>query len=44
MVKTVNVTLDDEVHERATEAKEELGLSWNEYIEEAADCLLQDKD
>ena len=39
MVKTLNVTLDDNVHERAKRVKNELDLTWPEFIERAADEL-----
>lgn len=39
MVTTLNITLDDEVAERARQVKEERGLTWAEYVEEAADAL-----
>lgn len=39
MSKQVTVTLDDEDFEYATEMKEFLGLTWEEYMIEAADCF-----
>lgn len=39
MVRTINVPLDDDVFERASEVKDALGLSWAEYIEEATVVL-----
>lgn len=39
MVKTLNVTLDDSVHERAKRVKDGLGLTWPEFIERATEEL-----
>jgi hypothetical protein len=39
MSKQVTVTLDDEDFEYATEMKEFLGLTWEELMIEAAECL-----
>ncbi|MXV60976.1 hypothetical protein GS429_02650 [Natronorubrum sp. JWXQ-INN-674] len=39
MSKRVTVTLDDEDFEYATEMKEFLGLTWEEFMIEAAECL-----
>jgi hypothetical protein len=39
MSKQVTVTLDDEDYEYATELKECLDLTWEEYMIEAADCF-----
>jgi hypothetical protein len=39
MSKQVTVTLDDEDFEYATEMKEFLGLTWEEFMIEAAECL-----
>jgi antitoxin component of RelBE/YafQ-DinJ toxin-antitoxin module len=41
MVTTLNITLDDEVAEHAREVKDELGLTWAEYVEEAAGALAE---
>lgn len=32
MVKTLNVVMDDEDHERVTRKKDEMGLTWEEYL------------
>ncbi|MFC3957873.1 hypothetical protein [Halovivax cerinus] len=39
MVKNVNVALDDRDYQKAIDAKDELGLTWEEFIVEAAECL-----
>lgn len=39
MVTTVNATLDDDVAERIKSVKDDLGLTWAEFLEEAANCL-----
>lgn len=39
MSKQVTVTLDDEDFEYATEMKEFLGLTWEEFMIEAAECF-----
>lgn len=39
MVTNLNIALDDDVAERAREVKEERGLTWAEYVEEAAEAL-----
>jgi len=39
MVSAINVPVDDDVKEEATEIKEELGLTWEGYIEAANECL-----
>jgi antitoxin component of RelBE/YafQ-DinJ toxin-antitoxin module len=41
MVTTLNITLDDNVAERARQVKEERGLTWAEYIETAAAALAE---
>lgn len=41
MVTTLNITLDDETHAAATEAKEARDLTWAEFIEVAADELAE---
>lgn len=41
MVSTINVTLDDRDAERIKEVKEELGLTWPEFLSEAADALAE---
>ena len=41
MVKTLNITLDDETHAEAAEAKEARGLTWSEFIQVAADELTE---
>jgi antitoxin component of RelBE/YafQ-DinJ toxin-antitoxin module len=41
MVTTLNITLDDDVAERARQVKEDRGLTWAEYIEVAADALAE---
>jgi len=39
MVKRLNVPLDDSDYERVSEVKNELGLTWEEFLIEAANCL-----
>jgi len=39
MVKTLNITLDDEQYERARAVKQDLGVAWAEFIGHAADEL-----
>jgi len=39
MVTNLNIALDDDVAERAREVKEQRGLTWAGYIEEAAGVL-----
>jgi methionine synthase I (cobalamin-dependent) len=41
MVRTLNVTLDDSDFERAKSVKEELNLTWPEYIREATEALAE---
>lgn len=43
MVTTLNITLDDDVAERARNVKDDRGLTWAEYVEAAADAL-EDSD
>jgi antitoxin component of RelBE/YafQ-DinJ toxin-antitoxin module len=42
MVKSLNITLDDETHAAATEVKEARGLTWREFIEVATEELDSD--
>ena len=44
MVTTLNITLDDDVAERARQVKDDRGLTWAEYIEVAADALGEQND
>lgn len=44
MVTTLNITLDDDVADRARRVKDEQGLTWPEYIEAAAEALDDDKE
>jgi hypothetical protein len=39
MVTNLNITLDDDVADDARDVKDELGLTWPEFIEEATDAL-----
>jgi predicted DNA-binding protein len=39
MVKTLNITLDDEAYNRANKVKEASELTWAEFVEEAAEAL-----
>ena len=39
MVKTLNITLDDEKYERASAVKQDLGVTWAEFIALATDEL-----
>jgi predicted DNA-binding protein len=39
VVKTLNITLDDDTYNRANEVKEASGLTWAEFVEEAAEAL-----
>ena len=39
MVRNVNVALDDSDYEEVNRVKEELDLTWEEFIIEAAECL-----
>ena len=39
MVKRLNVPLDDSDYETARQVKDDLDLTWEEFIIEAAECL-----
>lgn len=39
MVRTLNVTLDDDTFAQVEHVKNELGLTWEEFILEAANAL-----
>lgn len=39
MVKTLNVSLDDDTHQRLKRIKEERNLTWAEFLEAAAEAL-----
>ncbi|MFQ3319399.1 MAG: hypothetical protein ACI80F_001463 [Natronomonas sp.] len=39
MVRTLNVTLDDGDFEHIKDVKEELGLTWQEFILQATEAL-----
>jgi hypothetical protein len=39
VVTTLNITLDDDVAEYARTVKDDLGVTWAEYVEEAAEAL-----
>jgi len=39
MVRNVNIALDDSDYDEINQVKEELGLTWEEFIVEAAVCL-----
>lgn len=44
MVTNLNITLDDDVADDARDVKNELGLTWPEFIEEATDALDERND
>ena len=39
MVRNLNVALDDDDYERASAVKEDLGLTWEEFVVEATEAL-----
>jgi len=39
MVTQINFHMDDDQYEKAAEVKEDLGLTWPEFIDRAADAL-----
>lgn len=39
MVRTLNVTLDDSDFEQIKDVKEDLGLTWQEFVLQATDAL-----
>lgn len=39
MVTTLNITLDDNVADRARRVKDQQDLTWPEYVEAAAEAL-----
>lgn len=39
MVKTINVTTDDDIYAEIKEVKDRLGLTWEEFFIEAGKCL-----
>jgi hypothetical protein len=39
VVKTLNITLDDETYRDARQVKDDLGVTWPEFVEVAADEL-----
>lgn len=41
MVRTLNVTLDDSDFENAERVKEDLGLTWQEFVIEATEAIEQ---
>jgi len=41
MVRTLNVTLDDSDFEHIKNVKEELGMTWQEFMLQATDALEQ---
>jgi len=41
MVRTLNVTLDDSDFEQIKKVKEDSGLTWEEFVIQAADALKQ---
>ena len=43
-IKTLNVTLDEETHARAKDVKQQLDLTWPEFIERATEVLEQDPE
>lgn len=44
MVRTLNVTLDDSEFEDVERVKDELGLTWQEFVTQAADALAERED
>jgi hypothetical protein len=44
MVRTLNVTLDDSDFEQVEHVKDELGLTWQEFVIQSADALAQRED
>ena len=44
MVRTLNVTLDDNDFERIKAVKEDLGLTWQEFVFQATDALEERED
>lgn len=44
MVTTLNITLDDDVADRAREVKDNIGVTWAEFIEVAADAMDEPED
>ena len=43
MVRTLNVTLDDEDFQEAERVKDEIGLTWEGFVKEATRCLAEDR-
>ncbi len=43
MVKRLNLILDDDVHARLKQLKQELGLTWEELLIKGAECLASTK-
>jgi len=43
MVTPINIALDDDVHEESVKIKEELDLTWEQYIKEANECLSKNR-
>lgn len=43
MVRNLHATLDDDVYQEVKDVKDELGLTWEEFVVEAAECL-QERD
>jgi hypothetical protein len=39
MVTNLNITLDDDIADSARSVKDDLGLTWAEFVEAAAECL-----
>lgn len=44
MVRTLNVTLDDDDFEQIKRVKENSGLTWGDFILQASDALKQRED
>lgn len=44
MVRTLNVTLDDDDFARVENVKEEIGLTWQELIIQAGNALAERED
>lgn len=43
MVRTLNVTLDDDDFNQAEYVKDEIGLTWEGFIKEATRCLAEER-
>jgi antitoxin component of RelBE/YafQ-DinJ toxin-antitoxin module len=43
MVRTLNVTLDDDDFQRAEQVKDEIGLTWEGFIKEATRPIAKER-